>query len=104
MWATRTSGLIGMTMAVLYLGIITGQEEGFTFWSIFWLIIMSGAGLVAWFADRAGWVTGRRMAIGSMIIFIVLAILLPPVTFVFLGAAILSLLGFAGVPEPEESA
>ena len=103
-WATRTAGVIGMAMAVLYLGIITGQEQGFTVWSTFWLVIMSAAGVTAWFADRAGWVTGRKMAIGSMVSFVVLGVLLPPVSFVFLGAAILSLLGFAGVQEPEEKA
>ncbi len=94
-----------MAMAVLYLGIIAGQDDGFSFWPVFWFLTMSTGGLAAWFADRAKFDTGRRMAIAAMVAFLLIGLLsILTIGVVFLAAAILALLGFAGVRPSDEEA
>lgn len=104
-WASRSAGVIGMSVTVLYLAIITGQDEGFTFWASFWLLVMFASGLLGWFADRTEWATGRKMLMVALTLFVVLGVLLsnaPLVSLLLLLAAILSLVGFAGTQEVTE--
>lgn len=101
-WATRSSGVIGFFLSIFYLAIIVGEEEGLTVGPIAWFIVMMLGGFLAWFADRASYPTGRKMAMGAAAVFLIvgsLAVL--TIGIAFLVAAVLSVVGIAGTSQKE---
>lgn len=68
---------MGVISALLYLGILVGTGGGTELVAVAgWFLIMMGAGLLAWFADRVEMVrTGRRMVWAAFSIFFVIGVI-----------------------------
>ncbi len=65
-----------MITAFLYLGILLGEADPSQVpEAIAWLAVMAGAGLLAWFADRAEPRIGRWLVVGAGVLFLVLGVL-----------------------------
>lgn len=91
-WASRAAGAIGMVTALLYLGLILGEgEPGQLPLALVFFMVMAGAGVVAWYADRVDVKTGRRMMWMSFVLFFVLGVLsIFTIGILFLIATVLS--------------
>jgi hypothetical protein len=75
-WASRGAGGVGLITAVLYLGILLGEADPSQVpEAIAWFAVMAGAGLLAWFADRAEPRIGRWIVVGAGVLFLVLGVL-----------------------------
>lgn len=99
----RIAGSIGLVASLIYLGGVLGQDDTtFMPQAIFWFLVMSGAGLTAWFADRS-LRHGRRMAIGAAGAFFVVG-LFSNVVFavVFAIALVFAIAGFVGLSGSDE--
>lgn len=99
----RIAGTIGLFSAVFYLAIIVGEEDTSLLpQAIFWLILMTTAGILAWSADHSV-ERGRAMAMGAAAIFFILGLLaLEIFVIVFLVALVFSVLGFAGMGQASQ--
>ncbi len=99
----RIAGTIGLFSAVFYLAIILGQEDTSSLpQAIFWLVLMTTAGILAWSADHYV-ERGRAMAMGAAAIFFILGLLaLDVFVIIFLVALVFSVLGFAGMGQASQ--
>jgi hypothetical protein len=103
-WATRTSGAIGFFLAIFYLAIIVGEEEGLTVGPLAWFGAMMLGAFLAWFADRASYTTGRKMAMVAAAVSLVIGSLaVLTIGIAFLAAAVLSVVGIVGTAQPKET-
>lgn len=93
----RAAGIIGSASAVIYAGIVLGQEDTSLFpQAIFWFGVMLTAGLLAWFADRLEH-RGRRSAMTAAGLFVVLGVFSNTVfAVVYFVTTLLTVAGFAG--------
>lgn len=101
----RIAGVIGLTSAVIYIGVVFGQEDTSLLpQAFFWFGVMLMAGLLAWFADRFEH-RGRRSAMIAAGLFFVVAVFSSMVfAMVYLLATVLSVAGFALTsPSSEET-
>jgi hypothetical protein len=75
--ASRAAGVVGLVTSVLYIGLLVGAGDSSRIPAgAVWFTLMFGAGLLAWFADRADRRrTGRRMLWAAFAIFFVLGVL-----------------------------
>ena len=91
-WASRGAGAIGLATAVLSLGLILGSGDGGVPLAIGLLVVMGGAGLAAWYADRMAPATGRRTMWAAFVVFFVLGVIsVFTVGVLYLMAAVLSI-------------
>ena len=91
-WASRGAGAIGLVTAVIYLGLIIGDDEGGVPLAVGLLVVMTGAALMAWYADRFAPAAGRRMMWLAFVLFFVLGVLsVFTVGLLYLIAAVLSI-------------
>ncbi|CAN5781614.1 hypothetical protein BH23ACT4_BH23ACT4_07880 [soil metagenome] len=91
-WASRGAGAIGLVTAVLNLGLIVGSGDGGVPLAIGLLLVMGGAGLAAWYADRMKPATGRWMMWAAFVVFFVLGVVsVFTVGILYLMAAVLSI-------------
>jgi hypothetical protein len=91
-WASRGAGAVAIVTAMLYLGLIVGEDQtGQLPASIAWFTFMAGAGLLAWFADRAKVEVGRRMVWGAFgILFVIGVLSIFTIGMLFLLASVLA--------------
>jgi hypothetical protein len=81
-----------LVTAVIYLGLIIGSSEGGVPLAIVLLVVMGGAGLIAWYADRMAPAMGRRMMWVVFVLFFALGVLsVFTVGLLYLLAAVLSI-------------
>jgi MFS family permease len=91
-WASRGAGAIGLVTAVIYLGLILGSDESGVPLAIAMLVVIAGAALMAWYADRLAPAAGRRMMWVAFVLFFVLGVLsVFTVGLLYLIAAVLSI-------------
>ena len=103
-WASRGAGAIGLVTAVLNLGLIIGSDGGGVPLAVGLLVVMGGAGLAAWYADRMAPGPGRRMMWASFVVFFVLGVLsVFTVGLLYLIAAVLSIFSLSRSQSPRGS-
>lgn len=92
-WATRGAGAIGIVTAVLYLALVIGAGDNANVpIAMVWFALMGGAGLLAWFADRAPARTGRRMMWAAFTLFFVIGVVsIYTIGILYLIASVLSI-------------
>jgi MFS family permease len=91
-WASRGAGAIGLVTAVMYLGLIIGTDEGGAPLAVALLAVMTGAAVMAWFADRFAPAPGRRMMWLAFVLFFVVGVLsVFTVGLLYLISAVLSI-------------
>ncbi|HIE21951.1 MAG TPA: hypothetical protein EYP73_05065 [Acidimicrobiia bacterium] len=91
----RVAGVIGLASAVVYLIVILGETDSpLLTLAIFWLVVMIGSGLLAWYAVEAE--RGRMMARLAAGGFFLVGLFSNPVfAVVFLVAVVLCIVGSA---------
>lgn len=100
-WASRGAGAIGLVTAVLYLALIIGEGNNSLLLSLGWFVVMLIAGGLAWFADRAPVVRGRRMVWGSFALLFVLGVLsILTIGILYLLASVLAIFSLSRSPVP----
>ncbi|MDH3463157.1 MAG: hypothetical protein OEM32_05990 [Acidimicrobiia bacterium] len=92
-WAARGAGAIGIVTAVLYLALVIGAGDDANFAiALGWLVLMGGAGILAWFADRAPARSGRRMMWAAFTLFFVIGVVsIYTIGILYLIASVLSI-------------
>lgn len=99
-WASRGAGGIGLVTALLYVALVVGAgDSASTLTAMGWLVAMAGAGLLAWFADRASTKAGRRMIWIAFALFFVLGVLsIFTIGILYLIASVLSVVSLSRRP------
>lgn len=104
--ASRAAGAVGLVTSILYVGLLVGSGDSSRIpMGAAWFALMFGAGLLAWFADRASQVrVGRRMLWGAFLIFFILGVLsIFTIGILYLLASVLCVYALSrsvGAPKP----
>lgn len=103
-WASRGAGGMGIVTSILYLALIFGERDNSQIpVAIGFFIVMAGAGLLAWFADRAPLRTGRRMMWAAFVLFFVLGVIsIFTIGILYLIASVLSIFSLSHRPPTAE--
>ncbi len=90
--------------AILYLALIIGSGDRSQLpLAIGFFVLMAGAGVLAWFADRVALRTGRRMMWAAFVLFFVLGVLsIFTIGILYLIASVLSIFSLSHRPPPAE--
>jgi nicotinamide riboside transporter PnuC len=97
----RVAGVIGLASAVVYFIVILGQDDRSLLpLALFWLAVMTGSALLAWYAGESE-KRGRRMARTAAAGFFLVGLFTNPFfAVVFLVAVVLCVVGSARFEEP----
>jgi FtsH-binding integral membrane protein len=98
----RIAGAIGLGSVVVYVAVVAGQEDRASVpQAVFWVVVILGAGALAWFAERSS-AHGRRMAMSAATMFFVVSVFSSGVfVAVYLTATVLTVLGFLRIPKED---
>jgi hypothetical protein len=104
-WASRTAGIVGLITAALYLGLLLDEaNDGSLTLTVVWCSVMTGAGLLALFADRFQVAMGRRMLWVAGGMFLVLGVLsIFSLGLLFLAATVLTGISLVWRPAPPDT-
>lgn len=91
-WSSRGAGAIGLVTTAIHLGLVISSGEGGVPLAVGMLVVMTGAALMAWYADRVAPRAGRRMMWAAFVLFFVFGVLsVFTVGLLYLIAAVLSI-------------